>query len=170
MRVDIQILSGARQGEHVVLDVDRFRVGDQRDCEVRFDPARDAAARGHAATIQRDDDGWRIRNTGTGDVLVNHEPVFGNTRLRSGDVVRMSENGPDFSFTIGASETDAASPQPNTARFRPLPSPLELNELTTGADLRRSPRTVKLPRGLLLGISAAVVLALLLGLLLALHN
>ena len=48
------------------------------------------------------EDGWYIVHT-TGDIIINHRAVAGPTRIRSGDVVRMSERGPDFSFSIVSS-------------------------------------------------------------------
>lgn len=100
MAVEIQILSGARQGERIELDQGEFRIGDGAYCEVVFNPNHDDAVRGRVAAIQCDDDGWSIRNVGRGDLLVNQDLVVGRARLRSGDVVRMSDRGPDFAFTI----------------------------------------------------------------------
>jgi len=99
MAVEILILSGAKQGEQFVLDAREFTVGSNRECEVSFDPERDRAARGRSAHFCQQQDGWYLHCTG-GEVLVNHQPVTGWTRVRSGDVVRMSESGPDFSFGI----------------------------------------------------------------------
>jgi hypothetical protein len=121
MPVKILILSGARQGEQLVLDAGEFRVGSDPACEVFFDPERDRAIRGRSAMFRREEDGWYIRCAG-GEVLVNQQAVAGRTRVRSGDVVRMSDSGPDFSFSIVAGVSvsplaqsaveSAAQPQP----------------------------------------------------------
>ena len=100
MPVEILILSGARQGERIELELDEFRVGDASYCEVVFNRDADPAVRGRTAAIRRDEEGWSIRNMGRGDLMVNQEPVSGTSRLRSGDVVRMSDRGPDFAFTV----------------------------------------------------------------------
>jgi hypothetical protein len=101
MAVEIQILSGARQGERLVLEGRELRVGSDRNCEVFFDAARDPAVQGRSAVLHLRDDGWYLHSTG-GQVWVNQQPVARSTRLRSGDIVRMSESGPDFSFGIPA--------------------------------------------------------------------
>jgi hypothetical protein len=108
MAVEILILSGARQGEQLMLEGREFRVGSDPSCEIFFDPERDRAMHGRSAVLRRQEDGWYIRCTG-GEALVNHQPVVGWMRVRSGDVVRMSESGPDFSFGIvaGAAPTPA---------------------------------------------------------------
>ncbi len=101
MAVEIRILSGARQGERLLLEGRELRVGCDRNCEVLFDAARDPAVGGRSAVIHLSDDGWYLHATG-GQVWVNQQPVARSTRLRSGDIVRMSESGPDFSFGIVA--------------------------------------------------------------------
>jgi hypothetical protein len=104
MSAEISILSGARQGERVVLDSTNFRVGTNTDCAVVFDPRLDQGAANRSASFRLMEDGWYIVHN-TGAILVNHQAVTGPTRLRSGDVVRMSESGPDFSFKIVADAT-----------------------------------------------------------------
>jgi hypothetical protein len=49
------------------------------------------------------EDGWHLRGSG-GEAFVNQQPIAGWTRIRSGDVVRMSSSGPDFSFGLVAGE------------------------------------------------------------------
>ncbi|MBN2294853.1 MAG: hypothetical protein JXM70_20665 [Pirellulales bacterium] len=103
MGVEILILSGARQGERLVLDTDEIRAGGTGACDVYFNPADDAAAKGRVALLRRTDEGWSIQNAGNGELLLNQETVSGKTRIRSGDVVRLSDHGPDFTFEIRAS-------------------------------------------------------------------
>lgn len=114
MAVEILILSGARQGERLLLEAREFRAGDDPACEVFFDPQKDSSARDRGALFRLADDGWWIERTGAGDLYVNQEPVVGKTRIRSGDLVRMSERGPDFSFGIVTQAT--ASPRAAGAR------------------------------------------------------
>jgi hypothetical protein len=112
MPVEIHVLSGSRQSERVYIDAPTFRVGDQRDCEVFFDPSRDQAAQGRAALFRLQDDGWYVQSTGQSNVLVNDQRLTGSMRIRSGDVVRMSDRGPDFSFGMvtGPRQTPRAMP------------------------------------------------------------
>ena len=64
MAVEILILSGARQGERLVLDRREFRVGSEPNCEVRFDVERDSAVKGRSAWFRLQEDGWQLRSTG----------------------------------------------------------------------------------------------------------
>jgi len=82
-----------------VLDKTNFRAGSSPECEVIFDPLADAGAANRSASFRLMEDGWYIAHT-TGVILINQREVAGPTRIRSGDVVRMSESGPDFSFII----------------------------------------------------------------------
>jgi len=113
MAVEIVIFSGARQGERLELDVGEFRVGGEPGCEVFFDPQSDPGAKDRSALFRLADDGWYVKSTGVGELLVNQQPVSGRARIRSGDVVRMSDRGPDFTFTIltAASKATATPPE-----------------------------------------------------------
>lgn len=112
MAIEIQILSGSRQDERVELDQQEFRVGSDPGSEVFFDPQDDPPARDRSAEFRLADDGWTVRSLGAGELLLNQEPLSGATRIRSGDVVRLSELGPDFSFTILARPSGAAAGAP----------------------------------------------------------
>ena len=106
MAVEILILTGARQGVRLALDGKQFRVGTGPECDVFFDPQQDPSAKGRAALLQLEDDGWHIRSTGTGELMVNQEAVTGPKCLRSGDVVRLSPIGPGFSFRLMVPATE----------------------------------------------------------------
>ncbi len=136
MSAEIFILSGARAGERIVLDTPEFRVGSQANCEVFFDPKHDVPAKGRLALFRLTDDGWSVSSTGIGDLLVNQTVVSGRTRIRSGDVLRMSDEGPAFSFSI-LTRAAAAAPSPSPGR-QPAwrTSPLA----TAPVEARASPR------------------------------
>ena len=100
MPTAIRIVSGSRRGEEICLDAQEFCVGDTPQCEVYFDPRRDTAAKGRSARFRLQGDGWYMRPDSPDRLVLNHAPVEGETRIRSGDVVRMSESGPDFVFSV----------------------------------------------------------------------
>jgi hypothetical protein len=109
MAVEIFILSGSRRGERLVLDIEQFRAGASLGCEVYFDPQRDPPAQYREAMFRLEGDGWYVHRTGNGEILVNHDVVRGHHRLRSGDVVRMSELGPEFSLAFVARPSGLAA-------------------------------------------------------------
>ncbi len=98
--VEIRVLSGSRQGDRFEIDQRELRVGTAADGDVVFDTPSDPGAAGREVVFRLADDGWTVKSTGSGQVMLNHEPVEGTVRIRSGDIVRLSEQGPDFSFTI----------------------------------------------------------------------
>jgi hypothetical protein len=116
MGVEIFILSGVRAGQQIVLDATEFRVGCEANCEVFFDPGHDPHAKGRSALFCLMDDGWNVSSTGIGELLVNQEVVSRRTRIRSGDVLRMSSEGPDLTFSIVSRAAPAAAPAPATAQ------------------------------------------------------
>jgi hypothetical protein len=69
------------------------------------------------------EDGWYIARA-TGEILVNQQTVVGPTRIRSGDVVRMSESGPDFSFSIVSGAALQSTKQPGRAAGPPAAAPV----------------------------------------------
>ena len=118
MAVEIFILSGSRRGERLVLDFEQFHAGATPRCKVYFDPQRDPPAQDREAMFRLEGDGWYLHRTGSGEILVNHDVVRGRQRLRSGDVVRMSESGPEFSLAFVARPSGSpAVPEP----LLPLP-------------------------------------------------
>jgi hypothetical protein len=101
MAVVVRILSGVRRNDRIVLDSRMFRAGSDPSCEVFFDPERDTTVRGRSAKFCLQDGGWYLHCAG-GEMYVNGKRVGGATHLRSGDKIRMSSAGPEFSFEIAA--------------------------------------------------------------------
>lgn len=121
--VEIRVLSGSRQGERFELDCRELRVGSGPGCDVAFDPAADPGAADSAAQFRLADDGWTVKSAGAGHVLVNHEEVRGAVRVRSGDVVRLSERGPDLAFNILSKPSGLPSSPASPAMATAAPSP-----------------------------------------------
>ncbi len=146
MAVEIYILSGVRQGERVVLDATNFRVGTNPGCEVFFDPQVDTSTANRSAAFRLMEDGWYIVHA-EGAILINQRAVAGPTRIRSGDVVRMSERGPDFSISIVTStvseriksHTQSTNPPTVSGPLRefppdtgpPVDSPATMDQITS---------------------------------------
>ncbi len=123
MAVEILILSGARQGARLVLDGKQLRAGTEPDCEVFFDPQHDPSAKDRAALLQLEDDGWHIRSTGTGELIVNQQTIAGPKSLRSGDVVRLSPSGPGFCFRLMAPGAENPKKSPGSPGVPGVPPP-----------------------------------------------
>jgi hypothetical protein len=131
MAVEILILSGVRRNERITLDSRTFRAGADPSCEVYFDPECDAAVRDRSAKFCLQDGGWYVHCAG-GEMYVNQSRVIGTTHLRSGDKIRMSDSGPEFSFQIvAAAQALPVNPPelqvvpPQTPRERPDAMPAQ---------------------------------------------
>lgn len=122
MSVKILIMSGGRAGEKVSLDQDEFRAGGEPGCEVFFDVSRDPSASGHSAWFHRRDEDWFV-SASTGQIWLNTDLVSGARQLRSGDVVRMSEEGPDFAVSIIVAARKPATAEPEAQSSVPFPPP-----------------------------------------------
>ena len=134
MAVEIQILSGARQGERIELTANTFQAGDTPGCDVFFNSEQDPGSRNRLASFRLKDDGWYLASSGSGELMVNERPVIGVARIRSGDVVRLSDRGPDFSFNILVGRLANAplytAPQPAASIQPSAVMPLPPREMT----------------------------------------
>jgi len=113
MPIELQIISGTLQGRNHRFDGDRVLIGDVDKADLRFEPVRDSGSRGKVAVLTLDDEsGWQLANEGAGVWLVNQSPVAPGKshRLRSDDLVRLSEMGPEFYFRLVAGPRGFAIP------------------------------------------------------------
>lgn len=102
MPIQLLILSGARRGEQLEFAKESVSIGDDRASDVYFSAWKHPGVKGKRAQLVLDKAGWRIQNQGEGDWYLNQSivPVYGASPLRSGDIVRLSELGPDFRFSV----------------------------------------------------------------------
>lgn len=102
MAVEIVILSGSRQGEQLIFEGEQFRAGDEPACEIYFNPALDPGTRGRMVLFRHREDGWSVLPLGAPGLLLDYDSLSDSVAIRSGQVVRMSADGPDFSFRVVA--------------------------------------------------------------------
>jgi len=170
MPVEIAILSGAQQGGRWATDASRIVVGDAAACDICFDGDLDPGARGKRGVLVFHDDGWRFENHGAGSWLVNQTAIMAgrDCRLRSGDVVRVSEDGPDLRFTIFTAREFSTSIENNARSHDTTPAPLPASapEPTQPAELPSPPAAaaVGMPRTAVLAAGFVFVLGLAFGL------
>ncbi len=100
MPLKITILSGHRQGDILELDRQLVQIGEMPTDDVAFDPENDSGIQGRRAILKLEHNGWRIYSQGAKPIFVNHDLVSDVADLRSGDIVRLSLDGPDFSFDL----------------------------------------------------------------------
>jgi hypothetical protein len=100
MEVEIRVLSGPGQGSKKIFECETLLIGDSDDCDIQFDPEKIPAAAGQCVEIRLTDTGWKLANRGDGEIRVNQDIVEGLYQIKPGDVIRLSENGPDYSFGL----------------------------------------------------------------------
>jgi hypothetical protein len=157
MAVEFLILSGTRQGERLELEGNEFRIGDGSGCDIRFDSGQDPGAKHRTALIRREDDGWRIRSEGAGLVWLNQTPLQAPSPIRSSDVIRLSESGPDLAFTIVTRRP--AGPvvaSREGSRHAPRDEPADIPTLPT-LPAQRWPKTRSRPSNFTLPIAAFAI-------------
>lgn len=113
MPIRIAILSGAREGDVLLLAKPYLTIGRHPGSDVRLDPEQDLRVSSrHAAIIARDGI-WLLRDLGsTNGTWVNNAPLSGQHLLASGDVIELGRGGPSFRLELVAQEGVAATPPP----------------------------------------------------------
>jgi hypothetical protein len=124
MPIDLFVLSGKRQGEQIRLQQPSVMIGGEVYCDISFDVAGDPDAAEKVAELAADEYGWCIRNKGVGDWYVNQDalPPSGALPLRSGDIIRLSEMGPDLRFSIATGEQYIVEEAPDDELDSGLPN------------------------------------------------
>ncbi|MDB4634863.1 FHA domain-containing protein, partial [Rubripirellula sp.] len=111
MAVKITVLSGSLQGRVLETNKNVIRVGADKDSELPFDALSDPEIEGQQVRFELLDDRWRLFNASTQPLFVNQDLVRDATGLRSGDLIRLSQDGPDVLFEIN--QNSSASIEPN---------------------------------------------------------
>lgn len=125
MPIRIAILSGARQGDVLLLAKSYLTIGRHPGSDIRLDPEKDLRVSSrHAAIIYRDGM-WLLRDLGsTNGTWVNDSPLSGQHVLASGDVVELGRGGPSFRLDLVSQEGAPAPPapaRPPERELRPTP-------------------------------------------------
>lgn len=113
MPIRIAILSGARQGDVLLLAKSYLTIGRHPGSDIRLDPETDLRVSSrHAAIISRDGM-WLLRDLGsTNGTWVNNAPLSGQHVLASGDVIELGRGGPSFRLDLVSQEGAPAPPPP----------------------------------------------------------
>ena len=106
-------LSGSLQGTSSTSPKAVIRIGRGADCDVRFDPRRDARVSTHHAEIRFDNGHYLVVDTGSSNGTLVNGKMVKTHKLRSGDkIVFGAQGGPEVKFEID----DAAMAMPTPPR------------------------------------------------------
>ncbi len=113
--IELRFLTGSQRGTSHRFTARTITVGDDPACELQLPREDGPAGLTRHVRISGASSGWSLQNLGTSLVAVNHEVVGGDARLKSGDVIRLSPQGPELLFSIAprpAAEPGGAGPRP----------------------------------------------------------
>ena len=102
MRAELIFVSGAQLGNRVSIDSDECLIGGQPDCDVFFSPERYPHVHDTRVLLRHQAKGWQVSTLEGGQALVNQTYLTSPVSLRSGDVIRISEWGPDMRFEVSS--------------------------------------------------------------------
>jgi hypothetical protein len=125
MPIRIAILSGARQGDVLLLAKSYLTIGRHPGSDIRLDPEKDLRVSSRHAAIMARDGIWLLRDLGsTNGTWVNNAPLSGQHVLASGDVIELGRGGPSFRLDLVSQEGGPAPPPPARPAERELrPTP-----------------------------------------------
>ena len=100
MPIKITVLSGSRQDETIQFDRELIGLGHDHEDELRFDPSSDPEVEGQSIQLKLKDDRWVLHNRSKNPMFINHDMVRDSASIRSGDLIRLSHDGPDLLFEL----------------------------------------------------------------------
>lgn len=122
MGAKITVMSGSRQGQAFTVTKNGFSVGNGFQSDLQFDLTVDPDCEGQQISILLQDDKWYLHNSSRRSLYLNHDVVKESTGLRSGDLIRLSLDGPDLLFEIHSSnELQPPSTGSEKSQSKPVP-------------------------------------------------
>ena len=101
MRIEFEIVSGARAGVRKAFEKSYVALGRDTLSDVRFDPEADLDVSTKHAAVLLSGDGYVVRDLGSRNgTFVNGQRVAGDTPLADGDVIRCGGHGPEARVRI----------------------------------------------------------------------
>lgn len=146
MGVKLTIISGSQQGQTISVRTNKFSVGCSNTFDLEFDLDSDPEAKGQAITITRQFEKWYLDNASQRPIFVNHDVVQERTGLRSGDLIRLSMDGPDLLFEL-TNVVDAATAETRDELSPQSPKNLDDDRINQPFTEQQG-STAKIPRSL----------------------
>ncbi len=98
--IRLTVLAGSQQGRSLDLRKNKVRIGHSLESDLVFDVEVDPEIAGQQITLFMRGDRWFVDNECIHPLFVNQSLVMDSSGLRSGDVLRMSHDGPDILFEL----------------------------------------------------------------------
>lgn len=130
MQIEILALSGPALGtgrRWPLAEVSKISIGSAADADILVPVNERARPTGCQLQLSKSDDGWKLANRGSDVVFLDQTMIApgASSRIRSGQVIRLSREGPDYRFTVAAAPaatsaaSDIAASGPRERELRP---------------------------------------------------
>ena len=101
MRIEFEIVAGARAGSRKAFEKSYVTLGRDTLSDVRFDAAADLDASAKHAAVLQSGDGYVVRDLGSRNgTFINGQRIAADTPLADGDVIRCGGHGPEVRVRI----------------------------------------------------------------------
>lgn len=101
MRIEFEIVAGARAGSRNAFEKSYIALGRDTLSDVRFDPEADLDASTKHAAVLQSGDGYVVRDLGSRNgTFINGQRIAADTPLADGDVIRCGGHGPEVRVRI----------------------------------------------------------------------
>ena len=106
----LRIASGVKAGALFPVQLQDVVIGEGPNCHVKLSGNDYVKVRGREVSIVLGTGGWRVSETKRPEdcketLYVGHQPCESNLPVRSGDIIRLSDSGPDLQFVIQGEST-----------------------------------------------------------------
>ena len=145
MRIEIEIVSGARAGVRKAFEKSYVALGRDTLSDVRFDPDADLDVSTKHAAVLLSGDGYVVRDLGSRNgTFVNGQRVAGDTPLADGDVIRCGGHGPEARVRLVKEAAEqvlakVAAPAPPPPRSGAPAAPAAPQKARPATDSRAKP-------------------------------
>jgi len=100
MSICVYILKGALIGRSFTFDQPEIWIGRDPNCDIAFDVFKDDSVGRRHACIRSNGSGWDLENRHENGAWINGCLAAASSRLKSGDIVRLAPDGPEFKVVI----------------------------------------------------------------------
>ncbi|UCD25686.1 MAG: trypsin-like peptidase domain-containing protein [Gemmatimonadota bacterium] len=174
MKVQLEVLSGARAGRVAVFSQETIAIGRHPSSDLQFDPRKDLEVSTHHATIVREGTRWLIKDRDSlNGVLLNGHAIAAKTPLDDTDQIRLGADGPAIEFrlvpdsvpdgirpsTVSRSGRSTGTPTRVASDKSGAPDPASRMTKRIEAEVGRQTRKLRALTGVLVVLLLAVIAA-----------
>src|SRR5262245_7958051 len=100
MKLQLKVQSGSLSGLQLELEKDAVLLGRSPGCALQFDFDKDHGVSKHHAKLEARPDGFYVVDLHSKNGTFINGQMIGERMLQSGDIIRLSNNGPEILVTM----------------------------------------------------------------------